>query len=215
MRYIYLHGFASGPGTRKGQYFKKRLAEEGIPLLIPDLNAGDFSHTTISKQLDVVRHLIQQADDPVVLLGSSLGGFLAALVAEQVPTVKGIFMMAPGFDFYARRKQIMGEKALNEWQRRGVLDVFHHHLQKSVPLHYQFVEDARKYDGVSFTRNVPAWIVHGLEDEVVPFDASFRYLRENEQAQLILLHADHGMVEVLPMLWEYFRLFLRLLEPNE
>jgi len=211
MRYIYLHGFASGPGTRKGQYFKKRLAEEGVTLFIPDLNAGDFSHTTISQQLKVVRHLIEESEEPVVLLGSSLGGFLAALVAEQVPLVNGIFILAPGFDFYARRKHILGEKALEEWKRRGVLDVFHHHLQKSVPLHYEFVEDAKKYDGVTFTRPVPAWIIHGLEDDVVPFDASFRYLRENTQAQLILLHADHGMVEVLPVLWEYFQLFRRLL----
>ncbi len=207
MRYIYLHGFASGPGTRKGQYFREQLSKEGIALEIPDLNQGDFSHTTISRQLTVVEGILRQNQEPVFLLGSSLGGFLAALAAERFPIVKAIFILAPGFDFYARRTQMLGKTALQEWERKRVIQVFHHHLQKMVPIDYQFVEDAKQYDGVIFNRQFPAMIVHGLEDDVVPWEVSVRYLQSNKQAQLILLHTDHSMVDVLPTLWNYFVFF--------
>jgi predicted esterase YcpF (UPF0227 family) len=52
--FIYLHGFASGPGSHKAQFFRERFADYGIELQIPDLAAGDFSGLTISGQLRVV-----------------------------------------------------------------------------------------------------------------------------------------------------------------
>jgi hypothetical protein len=66
---IYLHGFASGPGSKKAQYFKDRFAEVDLPVLIPDLAAGNFEKLTISGQLRVIKDAAGQ--DPVTLIGSS------------------------------------------------------------------------------------------------------------------------------------------------
>ncbi len=215
MLYLYLHGFASGPGTRKGQFFKQKLVLENKQLLIPDLSQGDFPNTTITKQVALVRHLIQTTGEPVVLLGSSLGGFIAALVAEMVPQVKGIFLIAPGFQFYERRKQMMGENALQKWETEGQIEVYHHHLQKMMPLYSQFIDDARQYEGQQFTRQIPAMVIHGLHDEVVPYEVSLHYVQQNPKAHLVLLHADHGMVDVLPELWDYFTLFRHFLKSGD
>ena len=48
MKYIYLHGFASGPGSTKARFFRDRFAEAGRELRVPDLAAGDFEHLTIT-----------------------------------------------------------------------------------------------------------------------------------------------------------------------
>ncbi len=72
-RVIYLHGFASGPGSRKAQLFLRRFAERGVSLEIPDLAAGDFEHLTISGQLAVIETVAR--GEAVSLMGSSLGGY--------------------------------------------------------------------------------------------------------------------------------------------
>ncbi len=208
MRFIYLHGFASGPGTQKGQFFKQQLSKEGIQLLIPDLTEGNFTHTTISKQLNVVGRLVQESSEPVVFIGSSMGGFLAALAAEKFPLVAGIFLLAPGFEFYARREQMMGKMLLKQWEKEGYINVYHYYLKKEVPIHFEFVQDARKYHAVRFERALPAMIIHGLKDEVVPYQVSINYLRQNKQAQCVLLPGDHGLLNHLPLIWNYFQLFL-------
>jgi len=48
--FSYLHGFASGPGSTKAQFFRARIAEHGIALEIPDL-APDFAHMTVTGML--------------------------------------------------------------------------------------------------------------------------------------------------------------------
>src|SRR5436853_627632 len=51
MRYLWLHGFASGPTSSKGQFVRIRLRERGIELEIPDLNEPAFEFLA-----DAARH---------------------------------------------------------------------------------------------------------------------------------------------------------------
>ena len=76
MRIVYLHGFASSPQSSKARYFARRFAEKGIEFVVPQLDQGDFEHLTITGQLAVVETAV--AGKPAVLMGSSLGGYLAA-----------------------------------------------------------------------------------------------------------------------------------------
>src|SRR6185295_5943367 len=67
---IYLHGFASGPGSTKARFFRDRIPH----LRILDLAQGDFARLTISGQLHVIER--EAMGSPSVLIGSSLGGYL-------------------------------------------------------------------------------------------------------------------------------------------
>src|SRR5207247_4557034 len=71
---------SSDLGSTKAQFFRARLAQEGIALEIPDL-APDFTHLTMTGMLGIVEAIL--ARGPAVLLGSSLGGYLAALAAAR------------------------------------------------------------------------------------------------------------------------------------
>ena len=42
MKTIYLHGFASGPSSRKAQFFREKYEERGLRLEIPEMDEGDF-----------------------------------------------------------------------------------------------------------------------------------------------------------------------------
>ncbi|PLZ96401.1 esterase, partial [Fischerella thermalis CCMEE 5328] len=57
-KFIYLHGFASSPNSAKARYIRDRFAELNIKVNIPDLNFGDFSHLTITRQINQVASII-------------------------------------------------------------------------------------------------------------------------------------------------------------
>jgi predicted esterase YcpF (UPF0227 family) len=77
MRIVYLHGFASSPQSGKARFFAAKFRALGVPFTAPQLDEGNFEGLTISGQLKVVEQAVGQ--DHVVLMGSSLGGYLAAL----------------------------------------------------------------------------------------------------------------------------------------
>ena len=40
---LYLHGFASGPDSAKGRFFRDRFEARGVRVDLPDLTEGDFA----------------------------------------------------------------------------------------------------------------------------------------------------------------------------
>ncbi|MHC5827963.1 MAG: YqiA/YcfP family alpha/beta fold hydrolase, partial [Nostoc sp.] len=78
MHYIYLHGFASSPNSAKARDISDRFTQIQTKVKIPDLNAGDFSQLTITRQLTQVAAQFSNDSTPVTLTGSSLGGLTAA-----------------------------------------------------------------------------------------------------------------------------------------
>lgn len=99
-RVIYLHGFASGPSSKKARFFAERFAQLGIGLEIPDLAENDFEHLTISGQLRVIERLSR--GESTTLIGSSMGGYVSALYAARHAEVEKLVLLAPAFAFLKR-----------------------------------------------------------------------------------------------------------------
>ncbi|MFQ3568468.1 MAG: YqiA/YcfP family alpha/beta fold hydrolase, partial [Aggregatilineales bacterium] len=49
---VYLHGFASSPGSQKAQTIQGRFAALGVPVSIPDLNVPSFERLTLTAMID-------------------------------------------------------------------------------------------------------------------------------------------------------------------
>jgi len=193
-RIVYLHGFASGPASKKAQFFRQRFAQLGLGLDIPDLADGNFERLTISGQLGVIER--QSRGEPVTLIGSSMGGYLAALFAARHVKVEKVVLMAPAFCFSTRWPETLGQPAMEEWQRSGVLKVFHYSQGRTVELGYQLIEDGRKYEDFPEVRQ-PTLIFHGKNDTVVPSDLSVQFATRHPRAQLHLMESDHELLNVL------------------
>src|SRR5437879_6318239 len=114
---VYLHGFASGPQSTKAQFFLRKFSERGVTIRIPRLDEGNFEGLTISGQLGVIERAA--GEGPVSLIGSSLGGYLAALYAARHPEVEWLVLLAPAFQFPGRWRERFSEDELAEWKRRG------------------------------------------------------------------------------------------------
>ena len=101
--FVYLHGFASSPGSRKAAGFRKKFADLGLSLSVPDLEGGDFENLTISRQIAMVQDCLDKFPGKQFgLIGSSMGGYLAALTAQIRKDVSALYLMAPGFNFLKR-----------------------------------------------------------------------------------------------------------------
>jgi uncharacterized protein len=204
-RFVYLHGFASSPGSRKARFFEERFRELGIGLEIPDLAEGNFRNLTLSAQLNVLERLCR--NDPVALIGSSMGGYLAALYAARHPEVKKLVLLAPAFSFASRWPETLGEETMDKWKRTNTLRVFHYSEGREVELGYQLIVDAQQYEAYpDFTQ--PALIFQGRNDTVVPPQFAETFAAQHANASLRLLDSDHDLVNVLDVMWRETEKFL-------
>ncbi|MGE5488409.1 MAG: alpha/beta hydrolase [bacterium] len=199
MKFIYLHGFASGPGSQKARFLRERFAGRGVELLVPDLAEGDFEHLTISRQLGVVERTA--AGEPCVLIGSSLGGYLAALYAARHPEAERAVLYAPAFGFEARLAALIGPEQMERWRESGWRPFFNFASEKDVRLSYGLIEDARKYEAFPDVRQ-PVLILHGTRDDHVPVSGSEEFISGRPNARLVTLDTDHQMLDALDRLWE-------------
>ena len=202
---IYLHGFASGPGSTKAQFFRARLAERGVDLTIPDL-APDFTRQTISGQLALVESLL--GDEPAVLLGSSLGGYLAALAAaRRAEAVRGLVLFAPAFGFARRWEDRLGADAVARWRRDGEMPVFHYGLGRELPLAITLLDDAHRHPEEP-DPPCPALVLAGRHDDAVPLAAVEHFAAGRPGRELVVYDAGHELTEVLEPMWERTAAFL-------
>ena len=196
---VYLHGFASSPQSSKAQFFRRKFAERGVIIQIPRLDEGNFEGLTITGQLGVIERAA--AGGPVSLIGSSLGGYLAALYAARHPEVEWLVLMAPALQFPRRWRERFSHEALAEWKRSGARTFFHYSYKEDRPMGYQFVEDAIQYeDEPEFSQ--PALVLHGTEDPVVPPEVSRGFAASHPNVTLRLLRSGHELTDVLDELWK-------------
>jgi uncharacterized protein len=202
---IYLHGFASGPSSKKAQYFRQRFKEAGLEIHVPDLAEGDFEHLTISGQLRVIECLA--GGGPAALIGSSMGGYLAALYAARHPEVSKVVLLAPAFGFARRWTAALEPAQLAEWKQTGWLGFYHYAEQRERRLNYRLIEDGLRYEDYPDVRQ-PALGYHGRSDAVVPHEYSIEFAKGRPNVRLELLESDHELADVLDTMWSGVRGFL-------
>jgi pimeloyl-ACP methyl ester carboxylesterase len=204
-RVVYLHGFASSPQSSKAQFFRRRLTERGVSVEIPQLDEGNFEGLNITGQLRVIDRAVK--GEPVILMGSSLGGYLAALYASEHLNVERLILMAPAFQFPRRWRQHFSAGELAQWKQAGSRRFFHYGYGEERPLGYQFVEDASRYPDQPTFRQ-PALILHGTADQTVPAEVSRQFQTRHSNVTLRLLASGHELTDVLEDLWAETAMFL-------
>lgn len=190
MKLAYLHGFASGPKSQKGQQLAARFAETGRTLALPDLNAPSFAELSLGAMLERLDAL---EGGPWRFVGSSLGGWLAAAWAARRPErVERLLLLCPAFDLAARWPTILPDGAMERWRRDGVLEV-PDGAGVPTPLHYAFYEEAAAHPAFPAV-SCPVRVVHGRADVQVPVEGSRRWVAEQPDARLTEVDDGHDLL---------------------
>jgi pimeloyl-ACP methyl ester carboxylesterase len=210
MHIFYLHGFASSARSSKATFFAMKLAELGIELQVPDFNEPEFSTLTITRMVDQVGRAIDALPPaPVVLIGSSLGGFVAVQAALARPLqVAHLVLLAPALDFGGNRTRSLGETGIDEWKRTDRLDVFHYGYGRMMSVGYALYDDACRYDCVNAPLSIPIQVFQGKRDDAVDPVAVEAWARDRPNVELHMLDDDHQLSASLEYMWREIRRFL-------
>lgn len=206
--YLYLHGFASSPGSAKARYLRDRFQSLGIALSCPDLNQNDFYRLTLSRQIQQVESLL--LDCPATLIGSSFGGLTTAWIGERCPQVDRLVLLAPAFQFLTHWLPKLGTEQIDRWRTENAMLTYHHSEQKMLPISHQIVTDLTQYDEANIQRPLPTLILHGQQDDVIPIAASRSFAIQRPWVKLIELDSDHALTNVQSEIWQAIKMFCQL-----
>ncbi|WP_133366221.1 alpha/beta hydrolase [Qipengyuania sediminis] len=161
-------------------------------------SAGDFADGTLSRWREEALALIRAhgEDDPVLIVGSSMGGWLMLLVAEalgaRVAALVGI-AAAPDFTRWGRTRAERARLTAGE-----VLFDENPYGPDPTPMHPGFFADAERQLRLETLVPIdcPVRLIHGQRDSDVPFDISLRLaaaLRSDDIQVLLVKDGDHRL----------------------
>jgi hypothetical protein len=197
MRWLYLHGFASGPDSNKGTWLARHYAARGVPLERLNLRIPSFEHLRLSRMIAHVSSVIGGPDDRAVLIGSSLGGLTAARVAEADPRVLAVVLLAPAFRI-AERWMDRQPAQVESWRASGWLEVDDHTSGGRSRVDWGFLEDALQVDESWPDVRVPTLLIHGTRDDVVTIDYSRSWAMTRPNVHLVEVDDGHELSGTLP-----------------
>ena len=178
---------------------------------MPDLNVPSFAALSLSAQIDLGLELINDLnetnDSPLVIVGSSMGGLLAALLEQELrqqraaTKIQAIVLLAPGFGITKRWPQIIGEQGMQSWRETGFRPFFHYAANQELPLHFAFARELEQYKTDNFEINIPTIVFHGIDDQTVPIEHARQFAQLNPAAALVELDDGHELANSLDLIW--------------
>jgi pimeloyl-ACP methyl ester carboxylesterase len=211
---IYLHGFVSGPDSRKASFLRERMRakNKSLELLVYDYIPSEqsFSNMRLSRLLqmmetDISKFLISRGVPRCHLIGSSFGGYLAAVVAQNHPElIERLILIAPALKYSLEFVQSALNTSSEDWKSQGYIYVNHYRYQKPLPLNYSFYHDLAIFPPpklMSKKFKIPTLILHGRHDSVVPVSWSEEFARDNPNVTLKLLTGDHRLAGFEELIW--------------
>lgn len=175
---VWLSGFNSDMQGSKVMALEAWAAARGVPFLAFDysghgLSDGDFVDGTVSAwREDTLAALDTLTEGPQILVGSSMGGWMALLAALARPdTVSGLVLIAPAPDFTQKLMwPSLDAAARAEIAQDGV------HMRPSdygdpYPITKALIEDGRQWQVLDapIAFSGPVRILQGMEDPDVPW----------------------------------------------
>jgi pimeloyl-ACP methyl ester carboxylesterase len=189
----------------KASYLADWAKREGRAYLAFDYfghgaSSGDFLEGTIGRWRDDGLGVLDQlATGPQVLVGSSMGGWIALLLALARPDrVKALVLIAPAPDFTEDLICAAATPQIREsWARTGVWERPSDYGEP-YPITLSLIEEARSHLLLRGPIRVacPTYILHGMKDADVPYRRSLD-LAERLESESVLVEfiksGDHRL----------------------
>jgi pimeloyl-ACP methyl ester carboxylesterase len=203
---VLIHGFSSNR-LEAGSMFVRisRLLEaSGIASVRFDLSGhgesdGDFFDVTITGEIAEARSVVRTVRafdfaDParIALIGMSMGGVVAAIVAAEEPAIRALCLWSPAAvaPFEVGSGYLKGRNIAAQLNQQGYFDADSHRVSPAL------VEDIANLDVYGRARSYtgPVRIIHGDKDDIAPIAYARRYLDHYEgNAELeVVPGADHA-----------------------
>ncbi len=163
------------------------------------VSSGKFKDGNISRWTqDTIAIIDELTSTPQILVGSSMGGWVALLAALARPEkIKGLVLIAPAPDFTQDMWNGFDDNARAQIMDKG-LYLMPSDYDEPYEISKTLIMDGRKnlLLGDKINLEIPIRILHGQEDTVVPWQNSLKLadrLVTQNTVITIVKDADHGM----------------------
>ena len=160
-------------------------------------SSGDFRAGTIGRWLEDALAVIDRlTEGPLLLVGSSMGGWIALLAALARPgRVKALIGIAPAPDFtedliWAR----LDEAQRRELLEQGELAAPSAYEADPIPFTLRLVEEGRRHLLLRepIRLSCPVRLLHGMEDPDVPYQTSLRIMERLTGTEAVVELIEDG-----------------------
>jgi pimeloyl-ACP methyl ester carboxylesterase len=204
---IFLGGFRSDMTGQKAEALATFCRERRQSFIRFDYqghgqSTGTFEECTIGTwKEDALSVLTRLTRGPQILIGSSMGGWLAMLLAMAKPRrIAGIIGIAPAPDFTERMlHDRFTDQQRAELKKKGKV-VVPSDAGESYPITRQFIEEGRNH--LLLHREIPVFcpvrILQGMQDETVPWEMSLAInekIASQDVKTILIKDGDHRLSE--------------------
>ncbi|MCC6737012.1 MAG: alpha/beta hydrolase [Bauldia sp.] len=168
-------------------------------------SGGDFVDGTISRWLDEARAIFATTTGPQIVIGSSMGGWLALLLARAERAaarsrIAGMILIAPAVDM---TKSLMWDNMSKEQRGEIVAKGIIHRPplrpgDDVLPITRRLIDDGEihLFGGKLIETGCPVHILQGMEDEEVPYrhaTALLERLASDDVVLTLIKDGDHRL----------------------
>ncbi|XP_042207085.1 palmitoyl-protein thioesterase ABHD10, mitochondrial-like isoform X2 [Homarus americanus] len=213
-----IHDFCKKNGFPFVRYDPTALGESDGPIELKDAR---FSHWL----QDAEEALLQLTEGPQLVIGSSMGGWLASCLAKKYPEkFQSLLLLAPSINFanhYVERIRRKAPPQLLEMLEKGECYEYQDPKYGPYPVSLRVFQDMVPYElsleeAGSYPISCPVRIIHGTEDTYSPYENSLKLLTGFQTSDIFLLYVkgtDHHLDD--PQSLEIiFETILKLTSPS-
>lgn len=203
---VFLGGFRSDMTGNKARAIDAWCRQRGQSFLRFDYqghgaSSGEFEQCTVgvwfNDALEVVDNL---TTGPLVLVGSSMGGWIMSLVARaRAQRIAGLVGVAVAPNFTSEIMwPAMTLESRNKIERDGVLLVPSQYDDEPYPITKKMIDDGANHDvlGSPVSVSCPVRLIHGLVDPDVPWEMSMKLanaISGNDVVVTLIKDGDHRL----------------------
>ncbi len=207
---IFLGGFKSDMSGTKAIFLEDFCVERGIPFIRFDYqghgeSSGDFLDGSIGRWRDDAVSIIDEAtdsDEKIILIGSSLGGWIMLLAALARPErIESLIGIAPAPDF---TENLIWDKLKKEEQNiimnEGVYNLPSEYCDspdvepEPYPITKKLIIDARDHlllhDEIKLDCKID--LIHGMKDFDVPYEISIKISEKVTSDNVTIYYQKNG-----------------------
>lgn len=206
---LFITGFLSRRWGNKSKALAQWAAALGWGFCCYDVRGfgdseGKFTDYTLSDWIADAQTLLCMltgSGNSLTIVGNSLGGWIAWLMAQQYDDVDRLILIAPAFNMMGVRAKGISPERRHDWHSAGWMPWDDDPLHRDWPLSWKWVEESESYWASSFDRlrRVRTTILHGTDDTVILPEGSREFvdvLRSRDPSypiDLRLVSGDHRL----------------------
>jgi len=198
---VFCGGYRSDMNGTKAVFFEKQCQVRGQAYVRFDYSGhgesgGAFEDGTIGSWCEDAKAILEHvADGPVMVVGSSMGGWIALLLARaKAGMIQGMVGIAAAPDFSEDLFARLSTEQQGEMMREGFVKVENDYSDE--PYHYSksFYEEAKTHLLLNEPQNTdfPIRLVQGMQDKDVPWEMAVEIQKNYGQGDVDIVFVDDG-----------------------